>query len=336
MKRILYVGNNLKNNKSNISGIQILGALLEKEGYRIHYTSSKTNKISRLLDMVRSCVALSKNIDCVLIDTYSTQNFYFALIISQLCSLLKIKYIPILHGGNLPSRLKNSPKLSELIFKNAAYNVSPSAYLKQEFELFGYKNVVHIPNVIEIKDYPILKKDFDTPKLLWVRSFSKIYNPQLAIQVFNDIKKSYPKAKLCMVGPDADGTLEDVKMLATQLNLNVEFTGKLTKKEWISVSKNYNIFINTTNLDNTPVSVIEAMALGLPVVSTNVGGMPFLISDTIEGLLVQPQDSKAMVNKILELMLDVQLREKLVYNAREKSESFAWEAVKSRWDSILS
>jgi len=286
--------------------------------------------------MVRSCVTLSKNIDLVLIDTYSTQNFYFALIISQLCSLLKIKYIPILHGGNLPSRLKNNTKLSDLIFKNAAYNVSPSTYLKQEFELFGYNNIVHIPNVIEIKDYPILKKDFDTPRLLWVRSFSKIYNPKLAIQVFNDIKKSYPKATLCMVGPDADGSLEAVKELATDLNLNVEFTGKLTKKEWISVSEHYNIFINTTNLDNTPVSVIEAMALGLPVVSTNVGGMPFLILDTIDGLLVESQNTKAMVGKILELISDVQLREKLIDNARAKSENFAWTAVKPKWDSILS
>jgi len=336
MKRILYVGNNLKNNKSNISGIQILGALLEKEGYIMHYTSSKTNKIIRLLDMVRSCVTLSNNIDIVLIDTYSTQNFYFALIISQLCSLLKIKYIPILHGGNLPSRLKNSPKLSALIFKKAVHNISPSAYLKQEFELFGYDNIVHIPNTIQINDYPFKSKTYASPKLLWVRSFSKIYNPKLAVHVFNEVKKHYPEAMLCMVGPDADGTLKDVKQLADDLNLEIEFTGKLTKKEWISVSENYNIFINTTNLDNTPVSVIEAMALGLPVVSTNVGGMPFLISDTIDGLLVEPQDARAMVDKILELISDVQLREKLIANARAKSENFAWTAVKPKWDSILS
>ena len=84
-------------------------------------------------------------------------------------------------------------------------------------------------------------------------------------------------ATLAMIGPDVDGSLTKVKDLARKKNLDVNFTGKLSKPEWINYSKDFNVFINTTNFDNTPVSVIEAMALGLPVVSTNVGGMPFLI-----------------------------------------------------------
>ena len=68
----------------------------------------------------------------------------------------------------------------------------------------------------------------------------------------------------------------------------MNFTGKLSKQEWRDLSKDYNVFINTTNFDNTPVSVIEAMALGIPVVSTNVGGLPFLITDKVDGVLVEP------------------------------------------------
>ena len=80
-----------------------------------------------------------------------------------------------------------------------------------------------------------------------------------------------------MVGPDKDGSLEKTKQYAKEKGVlhRVRFTGGLSKTEWIELSKDYNIFINTTNVDNTPVSVMEAMALGFPVISTNVGGVPF-------------------------------------------------------------
>ena len=96
------------------------------------------------------------------------------------------------------------------------------------------------------------------------------------------------------------------------------------------------VFINTTNFDNTPVSVIEAMALGIPVVSTNVGGLPFLIDNGTDGLLVQPRDANAMVEAIIKLKNDTDLMTELVNNARYKVEDFAWNAVKPRWEALLS
>jgi glycosyltransferase involved in cell wall biosynthesis len=278
-----------------------------------------------------SSFRLRKSVFVVLIDTYSTQNFYYTLIISQLCRILHLDYIPILHGGNLPSRLKSNPILSRLIFSNSKYNVSPSLYLKEAFEIAGFKNTVHIPNTIKIEDYAFKAKSFDQPKLFWVRSFSKIYNPKLAVKVLKSLKKSYPDAQLCMVGPDSDGTLDDVKALANTLELDVRLTGKLSKKEWREVSKDYNIFINTTNFDNTPVSVIEAMALGLPIVSTNVGGMPYLIAHKIDGLLVESNDVNQMTAAIVSLIKNPEERNILIKNARQKAESFDWKHIKSLW-----
>ncbi|MBU2929537.1 glycosyltransferase family 4 protein [Winogradskyella psychrotolerans] len=335
MINVLYIGNNLKNKRSNISGVQTLGVLLEGDGFTVYYASSIPNKILRLLDMLWCVFKLQHKVDYVLIDTYSTQNFYYALLVSQCCRLFKIPYVPILHGGNLSARLENNPKLSAAIFKNAHQNVSPSLFLKEIFQNYGY-DTIHISNAIEIQNYPLTCKTFDAPKLLWVRSFSKIYNPKLAIRVFSILKKTYPNATLCMVGPDSDGTLRKVSDLALELNLNVKFTGKLSKSEWIALSKQYNIFINTTNVDNTPVSVIEAMALGFPIVSTNVGGIPFLISHNDDGVLVSPNDIDAMVNAIIKIQLDQNLRTNLMTNARLKSEHFTWSAIKPLWKSLLS
>ena len=138
-----------------------------------------------------------------------------------------------------------------------------------------------------------------------------------------------------MVGPDSDGTLKEVKKLVKLNKLNVKFTGKLPKSEWITLAEDYNIFINTTNFDNTPVSVIEAMALGLTIVSTNVGGMPYLIENNEEGLLVEPNDAKAMAKAIINLFKNPDSAKRMSLNARQKVEQFDWEVVKHRWLDIL-
>lgn len=335
MKNLLYVGNHLRNSQSNPSYSAVLGPLLEGSGYTMRYTSSKTNKTLRLCEMLWTTFKTRKTTDLVLIDTYSTQNYYYAVLVSRLCRRLKMPYIPILHGGNLPHRLKNSPKLSQKLFGNAQVNVSPSLYLKDTFAQFGYDNVVYIPNAISIENYPFSKKTFDSPQMLWVRSFSEIYNPQLAVKGLYELRQRGYDASLCMVGPDTDDSLAEVKALAERLNLSVTFTGKLTKEAWIELARNYNVFINTTNFDNMPVSVIEAMALGLPVVSTNVGGMPYLIENGMDGVLVAPNDTMALADAICSLFENVVRTDIMVEKAREKVEGFDWEQMKGMWDEVL-
>ena len=331
MKNLLYIGNRLKSENRNQSYIHVLGNLLSKEGYSLSYASSHNNKVLRLLDMMFKVFKLRHKVDLVLIDTYSTQNFYYAYCVSQLCRIFKLDYIPILHGGNLPSRLESHSKMSAKIFKNALCNVSPSKYLKNAFEAIGYENIVHIPNAFEIENYQLTDKEFEEPNLLWVRSFSKIYNPKLAIEVFQLLKQTYPKSQLCMVGPDSDGTLKDIKVMVQNLNLDVKFTGKLSKQEWVALSKTYNIFINTTNFDNMPLSVIEAMALGIPVVSTNVGGMPYLIKNNDNGILVTPNNAKDMAEAVKHLIENEQSRQKIIKSARAKVEQFDWKHIKHLW-----
>lgn len=335
MKNLLYVGNHLQNSQTNASYSAVLGPLLEQRGYVVNYTSNTSNKVLRLLDMLWTTFKTRKQTELVLIDTYSTQNFYYALLVSQLCRLLQLDYIPILHGGNLPNRLKNSPKFSKRLFKFAKINVSPSLYLKESFERSGYQNVTHIPNTVPLEHYPYHKKTFDTPRLLWVRSFSEIYNPTLAVKVVHQLKERGYDATLCMVGPDTDGSFSQVKALAENLKVSVTFTGKLTKTEWSALSKGYNVFINTTNFDNTPVSVMEAMALGLPIVSTNVGGMPYLIANGEDGLLVAPNDQEAMVEAICSLFNEMEQAEVMAMKARKKVEQFDWSRVKGLWAEVL-
>lgn len=337
MKNVLYIGNKLSRQQhKNLTAIEVLGPALEKEGYKVLYASSKVNKLARLFDMLWHVAFKTKYVQVVLIDTYSTQNFYFALIVSQLCRIIRLPYIPILHGGNLVNRLKKSPKLSHLLFHNADVLVAPSLFMQQIFKDYGYDNITYIPNSISITKYPYLIRSFETLKLLWVRSFSHIYNPSLAIHVLKTLQDKGYSAELCMVGPDTgDGSYDQAKALASKLGVSVTFTGKLSKSMWIDLAANYNVFINTTNFDNMPVSVIEAMALGLPVVSTNVGGMPFLIDHDKNGLLVPPNNIDAFVNAIIQLKTKPEKSQQIAHNARQKVMHFDWQAVCNSWHKIL-
>jgi glycosyltransferase involved in cell wall biosynthesis len=159
----------------------------------------------------------------------------------------------------------------------------------------------------------------------------------MAISLLYELKKDYQGAELCMVGPDKDGSMEECKILSKELGISdsVLFTGKLTKKEWHKLSENYSVFLNTTNFDNTPVSVIEALALGLPVVSTSVGGIPYLLEDGKDALLVEKGNVLQMKDAVKSIIDDEKLASQLVINARKKAESFDWNKVKNNWNEVL-
>lgn len=334
---ILYVGNRLSGHGSTPTNIDTLGPQLEQEGYNLYYTSDKLNRFRRFTDMLSSIFRHAKQAKIVLIDTYSTDAFYFAWASSLLCRALHVPYIPILHGGNLPQRISGSPILSRQLFGKSYTNIVISGYLKQCLDKGGFKSLL-IPNNIDLSAYPFLHRTHLAPNLLWVRAFHKTYNPTMAIDVLALVLLHYPNARLTMVGPEKDGSMAECKQLAEKHGItnNIKFTGRLSKEDWISLAAHHDIFINTTSFDNLPVSLIEAMALGFPVVSTNVGGIPFLVEDKIEGILTSPGDVHEMSATILALLNDQEKAGSISLAARQKAEQFDWLFIRQKWNALFS
>ena len=335
MKNLLYIGNKLHKHGFNKTSIETFGVSLAEEGFSITYSSDKKNQLLRLLDMVWTTFLKARKVDYILIDTYSTSSFWYAFFCSQVARIMKTKYIPILHGGALPNRLQKNPFLCKMIFKNAFINVAPSNYLVEKFKENGFENVIFIPNSIPLEDYAFKQRTQVEPKLLWVRAFAELYNPKMAVQVLKVLKEKYPNASLTMVGPDKDGSLLTTKAFAESLKLNVIFTGKRSKNEWTDEAKNHDIFINTTHFDNTPISVLEAMALGLPVVSTDVGGIPFMLSNHKNALLVHDDTPEEMVKAIEDLIANATSMQNLTLQAKVLVDSMDWHLVKLRWKALL-
>lgn len=333
--RLLYIGNLLARKGYTPTTIDTLSESFRSSGYTVYAVSDRVSTYGRMLEMIWTVLRKRNQTDYVLIDTYSTLNFYYAYVVALLCQLFKLRYIPILHGGALPERLKKSPQLCQQLFGGAYKNVAPSLYLYQAFKEFGLQNLEFIPNSIDLEQYPVVKKNYANIRLLWVRSFAHLYHPMMAIEVLKQLRVTDASISLTMVGPDKDGSLEQVKAVAIAQQLPVTFTGKLAKKEWITLSKEHHIFINTTNFDNTPVSVMEAMALGFPIVSTDVGGIPYLIDHGVNGLLVAAGDIDDMVNQIKRIIEDDHLRGSLIANALMKAQRWDWKMIEKQWRVLL-
>jgi len=331
MKTLVYIGNKVSNNGLNVSTIDTLGGLLQGEGFEVITASSKKNIVLRLFHMLWVVFKNRKKTDFVLIDTYSTLSFWYAFYVSKLCQVLSLAYIPILHGGNLPNRFRKSRKATNSIVDFAYKTVVPSNYLYSHLKEFEIPRIEIIPNSIELQNYTYKKRSFFQPKLLWVRSFAKIYNPEMAVQAVAILKNEFPGVQLTMVGPFKDMSKTEMQCIIDNYKMEVQLTGKLEKSEWLALASEYDIFINTTTIDNMPVSVIEAMALGLPVVSTNVGGIPFLIEEGKTGLLVDSNNSQMMADAIKKYLNDTEFASQIAKNARSKVEEFNWKVVKHQW-----
>lgn len=337
MMRVVYIGNKLsKSGGINPTSIETLGVQLRDIGCEMKYSSSVKNQFFRWIDM-GFCIVRNRNwAQIVIIDTYSSNAFYFAWMVARLCLFFKIPYFPILRGGNLKERLKKSPKFCKQLFLNASKNIGVSNFLKESFEERGFPFQM-IPNNIPVAEYPFQLRTHCEPKILWVRSMNKVYNPLMALDILKLVHDQYPLATLAMVGPDKDGSSEEFQQYAKELNLEkfIQITGGKSKQEWRKFSEGFSIFLSTTNIDNTPISVMEAMALGLPVVSTNVGGVPFIIQSGKNGLLYPAKDAAAGAHAILSILNDSSLALNLSSNGRKTVEEWDWEVVKMKWKNLF-
>ncbi len=324
-----------KNSGWVVSQGEILAQGLRKEGYLVFLTSSKVNRFFRLLDMIKSLIRWHRKIKIVILMVFSDLAFIWARIITWMVKRLRKPLILRLHGGNLPSFSFRHLSEVKRVFKRADNLMAPSYYLASFCEELGFKCEI-IPNIIFIEKYPFRKREKIRPFLLWMRTFHYLYHPEMAIEVLEGLIKIYPEAKLTMAGQDK-GLLGTIKKLVELkgLSAKVRFVGFL---EGVSKEREFNqhdIFLNTSRIDNMPLSLIEAAAFGLPIVSTNVGGIPYIFKHKETAMLRGRDDAKGIVEAIDTLIKDDNLVAFISTNARRLVEGYDWSVVKPKWEKVF-
>jgi glycosyltransferase involved in cell wall biosynthesis len=334
---VLIVGNFQSDGSGSRSIAQELAMRLPAAGCPVVTTSSKRPKLLRLIDMVTTAWRWRRSYAVAQIDVFSGAAFVWAEAVSATLSLAGKPYVLTLHGGNLPQfASRRSGRVGRLL-RSATAVTTPSHYLLERFAAIR-PDLRFIPNGVDVQAYPAKTRNGVGPRLIWLRAFHQVYNPTLAVRVVQLVATRFPGVRLIMIGPDKhDGSRQASEHLAQALGVadRIEFRGPIPKDHVPSVLGEADILLNTASVDNAPVSVLEAMACGLCVVTTNVGGIPDLVDQERTGLLVPPDDAAAMANAVLRILEEPALAGRLSQAAREKAMQFDWTPIVAAWRALL-
>ncbi len=313
-----------------ISQHEILCERFEAEGFVVRSTSPRPGRMSRVLDTMWTAGHWRGKVDCVLIAVFSGPGFAIADVTSRLVAAEGIPQIQVLHGGNLPEFTRRHPRWTRRVLSRADVVVAPSGYLAAEVESPGQIEVV--PNVFDLADISHRTPVAGSARVLWMRTFHPIYDPLTALDAFVEVARLLPDATLTMAGQDK-GLERECRDRARQLGIAdvVRFPGFLNPETKLQALRDHDIFLNTNLVDNTPVSVLEAMAAGLPVVAASAGGIPHIIDDGLTGLLCPPGDAGAMATAIVRLAADPALAAQISSGGRGVAERSEWSSVRALW-----
>ena len=314
---------------------EILAGLFRSSGYSVISVSDCRNRYMRLLDIIFTLFRRCRSVDIQCLQVFGGPSFVIEDVASWIARLFNQRIVMFMRGGAMPEFMARHPRWSRRVLKRADVIVAPSEYLARAIAKYGFRAEV-IPNVIDISEYNYQHRKTARPKLLWMRAFQPIYNPEMAIRVVAQLRNVEPDAELAMGGQDK-GFEADVKQRAKKLGLNgsVRFTGFLNLQGKLREASAADIFINTNHIDNTPVGVIEACAMGLPVVTTAVGGISDLLTHGETALLVPDDDDEAMVKAIRRLVADPGLVSRLSVNGRRLAERSSWQRVKPQLEKLF-
>lgn len=337
--RVLIVGDFSASKVGNASVAEQLAVKLSAAGDVVHTTSAKTNRLARVTGMIIDTARFRQTVDVGIVDVYAGRGFLWAEWTTAILKSANKPVIHVLRSGSLPDFAAAQPERVRRLFAASDSVVALSGYLSESMSAYGTISEV-IPNPIEVANYPFKRRSPVRPKIVWLRTFNRQYNPALAPRVLAELPAVLgttpfsDSVQLTMYGADQrDGSLESTVAAARELGVSerLHIPGAVAKSEVPERLAEGDIFINTTDVDNVPISVVEAMACGLCVVSTDVGGMRYLIANGVDGLLVPRDDARAMASAIGRLLTDAELAERLSTNARLKAESFDWTTVLPQW-----
>jgi len=229
------------------------------------------------------------------------------------------------HGGEAATFMARYGRFARSILGRYHVLLTLTPTQADIFRSYGLKPQI-IPNIIPLDRFHFRPRGPLVPNILWLRHFEPRYRPQDALAVFSRILHTYPRASMTMVG--GGKLLEAIQAQAKSEGLsNITFTGPLSMHSLPAQYDKADIFLNTSAVDNLPLSLIEASASGLPIVSTNAGAIPDLIQHGENGLLAPVGDVEALADAILKLLDDAALARRLSLAARENAARFSQQHV---------
>jgi len=218
--------------------------------------------------------------------------------------------------------------------ERAAAIIVPSGFLEAVFQKRGFSTRI-VPNIIDLSRFSVEQNKSagltsEYPRILVARNLEPIYDNETALRAFKIVRESLPTAQLVIAGSGPQRQM--LENLAAEFGLLdvVTFTGRVDNANMASLYYSANVMVNPSLADNMPISVLESLASGVPVVSTNVGGVPHLVEHDKTALLIPPQNPKAMAAAVLAILTDPVKAERLKEAGLTSIKQYTWPNVRER------
>lgn len=249
--------------------------------------------------------------------------------------IARLRSTPVIvnyRGGNADPFFAQVPRYVLGMLAKVSLRVTPSVFLQRVFVKHGL-NADVIPNIIDLSRFaPTRPRSFgDSPHIVVTRNLEPIYDIPTAIRAFAAVKKSYAGATLTVAGSGPE--LASLQALVVQLELKdaVRFTGRIDNASMPALYASADCMINSSTVDNMPISILEAFASGVPVVSTCAGGIPDLVEHGVCGLLVPIGDDAAMAREVLRILQSPAIAVSLRQAGLAEAGKYAWPQVRAKW-----
>lgn len=233
------------------------------------------------------------------------------------------------HSGEAPDHLRRSA-IARFVMRHVVdANVVPSAFLRDVLFSFDMDaDVVH--NTIDVRQFAYRSRNPLRPRLLCTRNLEPMYNVSCVLRAFARIQQHYPDATLTLVGGGSQEAALRAEAAALDLR-NVTFVGRVPPSEIPRYYADADIYVQAPSIDNMPLSVLEAFASGMPVVSTNAGGVPAILRHGVDGLLVQENADDEMAAQVIDLLRNPSFARGLAGSAHHTLAAYDWPIVREAW-----
>ncbi|HEV2668035.1 MAG TPA: glycosyltransferase family 4 protein [Blastocatellia bacterium] len=297
---------------------------------RIKYVRTVVNTLATLILLI---VRLPRY---DIVQVYAASYFSFLLTPAPAVLLAKLygkRVIMHYHSGEAQDHLSHWYWMAAPVIRLADVVITPSGYLVDVFERFGLRARA-IFNIARPDEYRFRGRKPFRPVFFTNRLHEPLYNVPCVLRAFALIQRRYPEARLTVGG---DGWQRPrLERLARDLKLrNTIFTGRIPSERMPAAYDAHDIYLTTPDIDNMPNSITECFAAGLPVVTTNAGGLPYIVRHEETGLMVECDDHEALAANAIRLLEDQELAAAIARRAREECARYEWSQVKGLWLAVF-
>lgn len=242
------------------------------------------------------------------------------------------------HGGEAETFLKKSLFWIKSSLKLADAIIVPSGFLEEIFKRRGFSPII-VPNIVNLDRFSEQTdkrnpKNTKTPHIILTRNLEAIYDNATAIRAFYHVRKVFPNARLTIAGTGPEQLALNTLVRKLEIADVVTFAGRIDNEAIVDLYHSADLMVNPSLVDNMPISILEALACGVPIVSTNVGGIPYMLTHNKTALLVPPKDPMAMSGAILTLLNDPAKARQIAEAGLIAVQQYSWLNIQSRLLSV--